>query len=115
MMDALAMKIPAAYFQNVEELALKLFSHVYSFVSAALYLGRDGCLLDARLFDSAFGSDALDAPMPPGTARAVLVVNQPEGLRALDEDDMYNLSQLRLSVSLPVEIYRVCESQCEKG
>ena len=110
------MNIPSSCFESVQHLALKLFSHVYTGdVTAALYVSEQDELLDVRLFDTTFGADVLKEPVPHGTAKAVLLVNQPEGLRALSKTDKLNVRRLRIHTRTATSVYRVCELECVRG
>jgi len=89
--------------QMIKRIARALLMGIYYEVSAVVYLGSAGEVLDVRLFDTCFGK--IQPAACEEAAQVCLLTNHPEGRVALYEQDTKNIALLREMMDVPLRVF----------
>ena len=76
---------------------------IYYEVSAVVYLGSAGEILDVSLFDTYFGN--MKMSICEKAVQVWLLTNHPEGKETLYEQDRRNAARLKAAADMPLRVF----------
>lgn len=97
--------------KQIEAFGVWLFGHVYTQVSALVWLDAQGAPQMFTQFDT-YGGLPAKLEKPDLEATPVLISNHPEGNMAASEDDLRNLQRIETRTGRKVRLYIACEGEC---